>query len=183
MKTIKSIFSFITTTLFVVCLISCGQSQISFTAYTSNDGSYVLEIPSDVPKYRCEGKIMSFKNDQTFITIQPMLVDNIEEYVAKDKYKGNFDYELIQSSDTSSFYKITKGANMFSAYQLYMLKNFGGERYLISVSSIENKSMAIEIITHIYFSLKKKNDQGHNGYIESDDKTYSNNFFFGEISK
>ena len=120
---------------------------------------------------------MSFKNDKTFITIQPMLVDNIEEYVAKDKYKGDFDYELIQSSDTSSFYKITKGVNMFSAYQLYMLKNFDGEKYLISVSSIENKSTAIASITHIYSSLKKRNTPTHNRNVVSDNKTYSNKFF------
>lgn len=178
MKTIKSIFAFVIASLFVICSISCGKSQINFTAYTSDDGSYVLEIPSDIPIYKCAGNIMSFKNDQTFITIKPISESNIDEYVTNDEYKGDFNYELIQYSDTSNFYKMTKDGNaMFFAYQLYMLKNLNGDRYLISVNSIENRLTAIKIINHIYASLKKKGVSKNNGNAGNGEKTYSNKFF------
>lgn len=176
MRTIEKTYSLVLASLLIV---SCSQSQISFTSYTSSDSSYVLEIPSDIPVNKCAGKIMSFKNDQTFITIMPMPASNIEEYVANDKYKGDFDYELIQSSDTSNFYKITKGASMFFAYQLYMLKELDSERFLISLYSIENKSTAVKIINHIYSSLKLKKEDSpkRSGNIENNNRIYSNKFF------
>ena len=133
---------------------SCGQKkEITYSKHSSVDNTYSVELPTNATPGRCVGDLMSFENANShlIITIQHINEGSLEEYIRnKDITNNTFSYDLFQSSDTTSFYKITRGNNMWSAYDLYMLKCLDGKNYLFKVSSdVLGQSEMIEIIKHI----------------------------------
>lgn len=143
-----------------VILASCGPKQeTTYKAYTSPDGSYNVEVPNYAMKGISVADFMSFENEKynLIISIRDARGDRIDEKIAKRRSEDNsFTYTPFQSSDSTSFYKITRGNNMWSFYDLYMLKILDGKKYIIQVGSdiIEKKEL-INIARHVYSSLKK----------------------------
>lgn len=141
---------------------SCGQKQeTTYKAYTSPNGSYSVEVPSYAVKSRSAADFMSFENNEYHLTISIRNAgnDRISEDIEKrHTADNNFTYTPLQSSDSTSFYKITKGNNMWSAYDLYMLKQIEGNRYIIHVSSdIIEKNELIDIAKYVHSSMKQYN--------------------------
>lgn len=141
--------------------ISCWQrKKITYNNYVSIDNSYSVDIPSNATQDRCGIDLMSFEDNDThlIIVIQRIFESSIDEYIHNKEITNNtFTYSLFQSSDTTSFYKITRGNNMWSAYELYMLKRFEKCNYLVHVSSdILGQSEMIEMTKHIYSSMNPK---------------------------
>ncbi len=171
-------------------LFSCGEKkEVTYNSHSSIDNTYSVDIPSDALPGKCIGDFMSFSNEDThlIITINHIAEESIYDYFRQnDPTKDSFSYDLFQSSDTSYFYKVTRGNNMWSAYDLYMLKRLDGKNYLIHESSdIYGQSKMIEMINHIYSSMKKnekeinddvsKNTEG--GQADLLEKTYSTKYY------
>lgn len=170
--------------------VSCGQKkEVTYSIYSSVDNTYSVEVPSNVTQRICVSDLMSFENANShlIITIHHINEGSIEEYICnKDVTNNTFSYDLFQSSDTTSFYKITRGNNMWSAYDLYMLKCLDGKNYLFKVSSdVLGLSEMIEMIKHIYTSMKlngMEKDADATAATEetgtvSLEKTYSTRFY------
>lgn len=169
---------------------SCGQKkEVTYNKHSSVDNTYSVELPTSATPGKCVGDLMSFEdaNSHLIITIQHINEGSIEEYIRnKDVTNNTFSYNLFQSSDTTSFYKITRGNNMWSAYDLYMLKCLDGKNYLFMVSSdVLGQSEMIEMIKHIYTSMKL-NGMGESADADaateeaeavSLEKTYSTRFY------
>lgn len=155
---------FITISISIVLLISCGEKQEwTYKNYTSVDNVYSVDIPSDAAQDRCNSNMMSFEEQQShlLILIQRISESSIEEYINnKDITNNSFNYDLFDSSDTTSFYKITRGNNMWSSYDLFMLKKIDGSNYLIEINSpVLGQSEMIDMIKHIYSSMKRKDTE------------------------
>lgn len=179
---------FIGLLLSIVIFTSCGhKKKITYIIYSSVDNTYSIEVPSDATRGRCVLGLMSFENTNSHlrITIQHITEGSIGEYIRnKNAINNTFSYNLFLSSDTTSFYKVTRGNNMWSAYDLYMLKCLDGKNYLLNVSSdVLGQSEMIEIIKHIYTSMKLNGKgEGAGAAIEeaevvSLEKTYSTQFY------
>lgn len=179
---------FIGLVLSIVIFTSCGrEKKITYSTYFSVDNSYSVEVPSDATQEKCILDLMSFENTNSHLTITVQQIDegSIGEYIRKEHTINNsFSYNLFLSSDTTSFYKVTRGNNMWSAYDLYMLKCLDGKNYLLNVSSdVLSQSEIIEIIKHIYISMKLYGmEKGADNAIEeakvvSLEKTYSTKFY------
>lgn len=150
---------FITLAISIVLFISCGQrKEMTYNCHTSVDSTYSFEIPSEAIRGICYMDMMSFVNKDLhlIIIIQRIFENSIDEHIRNQDITNNtFTYSLFQSSDTTSFYKITRGNNMWSAYDLYMLKRMGGSNYLVKVSSdLLGQSQMKDMIEHIYSSMK-----------------------------
>lgn len=181
---------FITFAITIVLFMSCGQrKELTYNSYTSVDSVYSVEIPSIATQGSCNTNIMSFESEESnlIIVIQRIFENSIDEYIRnKDITNNTFSYNLFLFSDTTSFYKITRGNNMWSAYDLYMLKRMDESNYLINVSSyVLGQSDMIDMIKHIYSSMKLK-DGGEEGaaFVATEDaravpleKTYSTKFY------
>lgn len=176
--------------VFSLLFFSCTQKKdITYTKYSSVDNTYSVEIPSDAIKGKCIEDYMNFVNNNTdlIISIQYFNEENLDDYINNNDITNNtFSYTLFQSSDTTSFYKITRGNNMWSAYELYMLKRLEGKNYLIKVSSdILGQSEIIEITKHIYSSIKQTkkgtnetvNVTTKNTQVVPLEKTYTTKFY------
>ncbi|MDM8146611.1 hypothetical protein QUW02_11890 [Bacteroides eggerthii] len=147
--------------IFILFLSSCEQKkEITYEKYICLDKSYSIEVPSNVVQGKCIADFMSFEDSQynLLIRVERINESSIDEYISNKDIKDNsFTYNLFQSSDTTSYFKITRGNNMWSAYDLYMLKKIMGTNYLINVNSdYLNKSEMIEIINHIYTSMSQE---------------------------
>ena len=148
---IASIFTF----------ISCGEAKkVVYSTYSSQNGSYTVEIPTNVKLTYNLNDFMGFidETSQLIISIQNIGKENLNEFIRNNNITNNtFTYNLIQSSDTTCFYKITRGNNMWSAYDLYMLKRINDENYIIKASSDKMGRSEIEgVIKHIYSSMKNE---------------------------
>lgn len=176
--------------VYSLLFFSCGQKkEISYNKVSSVDKTYSVEVPSYAVQGKCIADLMSFENTNShlIITIQHIDEGSLAEYIRnKDVTINSFSYNLFQSSDTTYFYKITRGNNMWSAYDLYMLKRLEGKNYLIKVSSdVLGQSEMINMINHIYSSLKLKNAGDEEAaVVASEDvetslleKTYSTQFY------
>lgn len=148
--------------ILTISLLSCKNSKvITYNQYTSPDKSYKVEIPSNALKKQCVADFMSFVDEDShlIICIQSSNYKNINEYIKNRNFSNHkFTYNLFHSSDTTSFYKLSRGNNMWVAYELYMLREEKGKNYIISVSSDKlGRSELIDIIKHIYSSFIHNN--------------------------
>lgn len=175
---------------FVVLMLmicSCGQKKAkTYKKYVSVDNSYSIEVPSDVVKGDCIGEFMSFENaqDHLIISVQRIKQGRIADFIHEKGIKSSdFTYNLIQSSDTTTFFMVTRGNNMWSAYDLYMLKRIADTNYIINVNSDHlGKSDLIEIINHIYTSMTQESNQEDAAHSTKDtpatiSNVYSNNYY------
>lgn len=147
--------------IFILFLSSCKQKkEITYEKYICLDKSYSIEVPSNVVQGKCIADFMSFEDSQynLLIRVERINESSIDEYIGNKGFRDNsFIYNLFQSSDTISFFKVTRGNNMWSAYDLYMLKKIVGTNHLINVNSDHlSKSEMIEIINHIYTSISQE---------------------------
>ena len=139
---------------------SCGQQNqkiLTFESFCSQNQEYKVEIPSDVPHYKSIGDFMSFINDKTRTTISIVKTDftNLIDFANGDNNSG-FNYEVIEQSDSSLFYNVTRGSQLWNGYKLYMQKEVGGKTYVIIVySDTESKEILYKAIKHIYSSLSR----------------------------
>ena len=175
--------------VFPLLFFSCGQKQEqTYRKYSSFDNTYSIEIPSNASQKKCFTDFMGFEDPKShlFIIIQHINEETLEEFVRNNNITiKTFSHHLFQSSDTTYFYKITKGNNMWSAYDLYMLKRLEGKKYVVQVSSdVFRKSNMIEMIKHIYSSMKSNkvgetNVMSNKKYVQSIplEKTYSTRFY------
>lgn len=164
---------------FIVLIVSslmifaCEQKkEETYNKYTSVDNSYCFVVPSYVTQRQNSANFISFEgqNSNLIIVIRRISENSINEYMRNNDVKQkSFNYSLFQSSDTTYFYKITRGNNMWSAYDLYMFKRLDGNNYLIKVSSdIISQSRMIDMISRIYLSLEKP--QKENEDVDITDK-------------
>lgn len=172
----------------IFMFLSCEQNkEVTYSKYSSVDNSYSVEIPSSATRGRCVADFMSFENENShlIIAIEHINEGSIKEYMSSKNVTNNtFSYDLLQSSDTTSFYKIKRGNNMWAAYDLYMLKCLNGKNFLIKVSSdVLSQSEMIETIKHIYSSMKL-NELGEDAVTATEEpktisleKTYSTKLY------
>lgn len=106
--------------ILILFLSSCGQKKkITYEKYICLDKSYSIEVPSNVVQGKCFADFMSFEDSQynLLIRVERINESSIDEYIGNKGIKDNsFTYNLFQSSDTTSYFKITRGNNMWSAY-------------------------------------------------------------------
>lgn len=156
----------------LVSFISCTENNnaITYKTYNSHNKEYIVEIPSYLNLTHSIGDFMDFtKEDSYIITVNTTYAANIYDIVEKPK---GYNYSLIQSSDTSLFYKVTQNNTpLFSAVNHFMIKEINGKKYAITLSgAFKSTSESIAIISHIYNSLKPT----PNGNV-SVDKSNANN--------
>ncbi len=173
--------------ILMLFLSSCWQKkETTYEKIYSIDKSYSVEVPSNVVRGKCVADFMSFEDSQynLLIKVERINESSIDEYIGnKDIDDNSFTYNLLQSSDTTSYFKVTRGNNMWSAYDLYMLKKIEGTNYLINVNSDHlSKSEMIEIINHIYTSMsqeikQKKVVSSTKDTQENISSVYSNNYY------
>lgn len=144
--------------ILMLSLFSCGQKkEITYKKYMCMDKSYSIEVPSNVVQGKCIADFMSFVDNQynLIISVERINENSIDEYIGNKNVMNNgFSYDLFQSSDTTSYYKVTRGYNMWSAYDLYMLKKIANINYIINVNSDHlDQAEMVEIINHLYTSM------------------------------
>lgn len=142
-----------------ITLLSCGQKkEVTYKQYSCPNKDYYIEIPSAATVNNQGADFMSFIDDKTHLMVTVSKVDyvDINDYINNvNLQKETFTYDIFRSTDSTVFYKVTRGNNMWAAYELYYLRKKGGFNYLIKLSSdIIGKSEMIEIGNHICNSLK-----------------------------
>lgn len=160
----------------IFTLFSCKQDkEIIYKTYTCQNESYIVEIPTNVTLTYNTNDFMAFTDESSnsIISIQCIGKENLKGHIQNNdmKHKG-FSYNLIKSSDTTSFYKITKGNNMWSAHDFYMLKTINNDNYIIKVCSDHIKSSDMEqMIKHIYKSMKNIESEESQAENKKNNKT------------
>jgi len=152
------------TLLALVSLISCVGNQheeISYKRYSTNYGTYWVEVPTEFSLNKTINDFLYFVGDDnhTIVTIDHLktnqdLMEYAESRNSKSK-KDNFTYTIKEQTDSSLFFKVTRGlANPWSASTLYMMKHNGNDTYVIYLTSDRGgMERNIEIIKHIYSSM------------------------------
>lgn len=171
--------------LLLVVVMSCNGKDggnINYKKNYSADKSFVVEVPNDVVIDIRTNNILSFRNEKQYLFITALRVseNSIEQYLDKYKTKKDeFAYNTIASSDTTKFYKLKKGNVLWSAYELYMMKKIGGEKFVVEVSSASIDYENLEkMIKYIYNSLNvvSSNEIQKDNNITLD-KIYSNAYY------
>ncbi len=169
-------------------MLSCGQNtlkEIKYKQVSALDGSYIAEIPSYLSERRI-GTLVSFSSEkpQMFGCINKISEEDFKKNVEKTSEQNGYVYKKIEYSDSTVFYKVSKG--MFSAYELYFLKRLNNnEMYVINLSSFScSKNELVNIINHISASFKyigKKSDLSESSVLQSQTlikfETYSTDLY------
>lgn len=174
-------------TLFgILWCVACTKhnNTIPYKSFTSDDKSYTVEVPSYVSIYKTLKDFASFQKEENhlMITIQELKGIDMQSYM-DDSNKGNYNYSIYASNDSSVFYKVTRGTGMWSAYTLYAKKKINEKSYIINVSSDRLGQSAIEdIISHIQMTMKSNDVMNESSNKVSDKistqfKTYHNKYF------
>lgn len=148
---------------FVLCAIavSCTDSKIIDVKYKkqiSSNKLYEVDIPVGYEQKGCDGYFMAFTNDRTntFLVID-ILNESLLKFAENQQNGANakFSYQLISSSDSTRFFRVTNGSNvMWSAYEFYISKELDGNEYVVKLSSDNlSKDYLKSIIYHIQNSL------------------------------
>lgn len=146
----------------LIVLYSCSQEQeIKYRKHISDSGLYTVMIPEIATLQIHAGNFLYFLSDQHNLFIVIDLIDDDQTIDSEIAKGGTFQYYKYRSShDTLSFYKVTKGVNpLWNAFELYSIKNIGGNRFCIKVSSDKMGRAKLEsIITVIHNSLRLSNN-------------------------
>ncbi len=145
----------------IFMLASCEQqSEVTYKKCSSPADTYTVEVPSYVAADMGIGDFMSFESENSYlqILIHTIEEETIGEYLRKrDFMAATFRYNHFVSTDTTSFYKITRGNNMWSAYELYKLKKVGDKNFVVMLhSSTLGQAKMIAMLNHISSSIKLK---------------------------
>lgn len=153
----KKMFGLIVVAAFAL-LFSCEEERvILYEKHISCDGAYEVEIPADIKRTHHIADFMAFIDEEKnfIIDLQQVQEEAPLISVVEKKTIDTYDYNLFQSSDSTMFYRVTRGDNMWCAYDLYMDKIVNDKIYKIHVcSDILGKSYLVEVIEHIYSSLQ-----------------------------
>ncbi len=183
----KKIFFFNLLLIFV--LASCGgNNEIKYNSYTAQNHAYTVEIPADFSlKDNLINGIMMFQrssdrsSDAAYIIIEPV-TDGFASF--NDKLNANlkFQFHVYSESANYRFAECSKG--MWSAVELAMLKDLGGQEYLITLSCQSSRSYAEQVIRHISDSMVEgvpsetaEEEISVSNQSENKFKTYSNPHF------
>lgn len=153
-----SIKKFLAYIIVGLCLMSCGNSQpMTFKSVTSRNQAYTLEIPNGYSEYKCYNDLLSYNgnDNHTLISIMEMPVgESLSSYT--DRMRDNsFTYDYLTDSPTTIIRKITRGTNMWSAYEFYGTKDVNGITYLVKISSdTMSKNSLEEAFNHMIETLK-----------------------------
>ena len=139
-------------------LYSCNnESVIQYKLHMSHNKAYEVEVPNDFSMSESIGDLLAFSQEKShsFIIIQSLKEgESFSHFVENNNTGGNFNYSLVHRTDSSRYYKITRGTTMWCAYQLYMTKKIKDNQYVISISSdVLGKDRLVAIIEHIQKSL------------------------------
>ncbi len=147
-----------------VVFFSCEnqhQINIDYNNHVSSDKSYEVDIPVGFTKKSSNGSNMAYYQEKTHTLIIIKALKNDEglrsfaQRNQNDNGYNKFSYSLFEQSDSSCFYRVTNGTNMWSAYDCYMSKQVRGTEYVVHVSSdILKKDYILALIQHIQTSLK-----------------------------
>lgn len=160
---------FITLIIFSVALVfvSCSgnKKDIQYKRHLSYNKAYEVEVPSDFVMKTSMDSWMDFVQEKTnsilFITaLKPneSFHGFAEDY--HEKSRAKFDYTVYQETDSSIFYRVTKGVSMFSSYCLFMKKKLDGIDYVVYLTSPSmSKEVLEETIHHIQRSLVAHSDE------------------------
>ena len=145
-------------TIIVVLLYSCNNEiEMQYKKHMSHNRAYEVEIPIDYIESESIGDLLAFAQEKShsFIIIQSLEDgESLSQFAEKNNSGDNFVYSVVQQTDTSRYYKVTRGTTMWCAYQLYMKKELDGNQYAISVSSdVLGKGVLIAMIEHVQRSL------------------------------
>ena len=170
--------------LLLIGVMSCNSKNGGYTNYKkcySEDNSFVVEVPNDVEIKHQTNNMLSFESEKQhlFITILRTTEKTINQYIEKCKTKKEgFDYNIIESSNTLQFSKLSNGNRGWAAYELYMMKKIENETFVIEVSSASIDYENLKgIIRRVYNSLNitsKESTQKDNVNL---DKIYSNAYY------
>lgn len=168
--------------MLVTMLTSCGSGnrEIKYKSYTVQNHAYTVKIPSDfslrenlITGTLVFERITSNKSDMAFITIKP--VDNgFSSFEEKLNATPKFQYTIYKETTNSMFAECRKG--MWSAVELGMLKELGGQIYLISVSALFSRSYAEQVIKHIYETMVEGVPSENTDLKEADSNSKANDF-------
>lgn len=169
-------------TTIVVFFYSCNNAkEIQYKSHMSHNKAYEVEIPIDFTESESIGDLLGFMQEKShsFIVIQSLKDgESLSHFAESNNGGGNFNYSLIQQTDTSRYYKITRGTTMWCAYQLYMTKKVDGNQYIISVSSdVLSKDRLIAIMEHVQRSLSSHSQEMEIIDGQNDDGEDNNNTF------
>lgn len=145
-------------TTIVAFLYSCNnESVINYKLHMSHNKAYEVEIPSDFTESESIGDLLAFSQEKShsFIIIKSLKDGESFLHFTENNNTGrNFNYSLVHQTDSSRYYKVTRGTTMWSAHQLYMTKQIEDNQYVISISSdVLGKDKLITIMEHIQRSL------------------------------
>ena len=145
-------------TTFVALLYSCNnESVIQYKLHMSHNKAYEVEVPIDFTESESIGDLLAFTQEKShsFIIIQQLKDgESFSHFAENNNTGGNFNYSLVQQTDSTRYYKVTRGTTMWCAYQLYMTKETGDNQYVISISSdVLGKDRLFTIMEHIQRSL------------------------------
>ena len=169
-------------TTIVVFFYSCNnEKEIQYKSHMSHNKAYEVEIPIDFIESESIGDLLCFIQEEShsYIIIQSLKNGESLSHFAENNNGGdNFSYSLIQQTDTSRYYKVTRGTTMWCAYQLYMTKKADGNQYVISVSSdVLSKDRLIAIMKHVQSSLSSHSQKTEIIDGQKDDDGNNNNAF------
>ena len=146
-------------TAIVFLFSACNdEKELEYKLHMSHNKAYEVEIPTDFSMSEAIGDLLGFtqENTHSFIIIQSLgNNETISQFAKNNEGNDNFQYSVIQQSDTSLYYKVTRGTTMWCAYQLYMTKKLDGKDYVVYVSSdMLSKNKLVSIIERVQRSLK-----------------------------
>lgn len=169
-------------TTIVVFLYSCNnEREIRYKSHMSHNKAYEVEIPIDFAESESIGDLLAFTQEKShsYIIIQSLKDgESLSHFVESSNRGGDFNYSLVQQTDTSRYYKITRGTTMWCAYQLYMTKKANGNQYVISISSdVLSKDRLIAIMEYVQRSLSSHSQEMEIIGGQKDDGRDNNNAF------
>lgn len=141
-------------------LCACKTTdEVQYKLYMSHDKIYEVEIPADFDEETSIGSMLVFEKEKSHAYLTIMEInegDSFGHVVEHNKREdAGFTYSIIEQTDTSCFYKITKGTSIWSATELYLMKSVDDHNYIIILSSdIIGQSKLISMIRHIQQSLR-----------------------------
>ena len=152
---------------FAIVFLSCENQHtpaINYKQYISQNEKYEIDIPTDFMEKYSEGDKMAFHNENAhaFIDVRPLGSNESLWSFSRESQRGlednNFSHSLFEQSDSTCFYKVTRGANAWTAYELYMSKQIEGKKFVVKVSSdVLSKDYMLTLVKHIQASLKSHN--------------------------
>lgn len=160
---IKSI-NLVIAILNIIMLSACGgnnrNQEFSYSKRVSADSLYQIEIPTEFHDYKIVGDMMSFikdRNGNAMAAIMELSYNSDLESYISSRQNNSFTYTEISGNDSypdTRHFKVTRGNNVWSAYDYYGIKNVNGTSYVINLNSdFFSKNMMDTIFNHMFETL------------------------------